>query len=209
MTDFDASPGAPARDGASNPDASPSRLRPHLSTLADRLGPRPLTRFAPSPTGHLHLGHIVNALYVWGVARALGGRVLLRMEDHDRVRSRAAFERAILDDLEWLGLNPILVLSRNFAAEPRNRQSDAPDVYETAAAQLAARGLTYTCDCSRRALVRTVEGEGRYCNTCRSAGLEIAPGRGLRLRIDPGSEAFDDALLGAQGQEPAASAATC
>jgi glutamyl-Q tRNA(Asp) synthetase len=56
--------------------------------------------FAPSPTGYLHLGHVVNAIYVWAVARALGGTVLLRIEDHDRIRSRPQFETAILDDLE-------------------------------------------------------------------------------------------------------------
>src|SRR4051794_22320331 len=57
------------------------------------------TRFAPAPTGYLHLGHVVNAIYVWGIAAARGGRVLLRIEDHDAQRSRPEFERAILDDL--------------------------------------------------------------------------------------------------------------
>ena len=63
-----------------------------------------MTRFAPTPTGHLHLGHIVNAIYVWGVARACDpkSRVLLRIEDHDRHRSRPAYEAAILEDLDWL-----------------------------------------------------------------------------------------------------------
>ena len=65
-----------------------------------------ITRFAPAPTGFLHLGHIVNAIYVWGVTRAAGGRVLLRIEDHDSRRSHARFERAILDDLDWLGFAP-------------------------------------------------------------------------------------------------------
>ena len=64
------------------------------------------TRFAPAPTGRLHLGHAVNAVFVWGLAGALGGRVLLRIEDHDRVRSRTGHERALLDDLDWLGLAP-------------------------------------------------------------------------------------------------------
>jgi hypothetical protein len=72
-------------------------IGPRLEQLAGRLPRRFLTRFAPSPTGRLHLGHAVNAIYVWGIARALGGRVLLRIEDHDRQRSRKAHERAILD----------------------------------------------------------------------------------------------------------------
>ena len=66
----------------------------------------PVTRFAPAPTGDLHLGHLVNALYTWGIARATGGRVILRIEDHDRQRSRPAYEAAMLDDLERLGLRP-------------------------------------------------------------------------------------------------------
>ena len=71
-----------------------------------------VSRFAPAPTGFLHLGHVVNAIYVWGVTRAAGGRVLLRIEDHDRGRSRPEFERAILDDLDWLGFVPDEPLDR-------------------------------------------------------------------------------------------------
>jgi glutamyl/glutaminyl-tRNA synthetase len=77
-----------------------------LQSLARRLPARPLTRFAPSPTGYLHLGHVANAVYVWGIARALDGRVLLRLEDHDRLRCRPEYESALLEDLEWLGLEP-------------------------------------------------------------------------------------------------------
>src|SRR5919106_6095121 len=73
-----------------------------LAALRSRLPPSPITRFAPSPTGFLHLGHVANAIYVWGVARALDGRVLLRVEDHDRGRSRPEYEAAALEDLEWL-----------------------------------------------------------------------------------------------------------
>ena len=65
-----------------------------------------VSRFAPAPTGFLHIGHVVNAIYVWGLARAAGGRVLLRIEDHDRQRSRPEFERGILEDLDWLGFVP-------------------------------------------------------------------------------------------------------
>ena len=65
-----------------------------------------VSRFAPAPTGHLHLGHVVNALHVWGITRALKGRVLLRIEDHDRQRSRGVYEQSILDDLDWLDPGP-------------------------------------------------------------------------------------------------------
>src|SRR3979409_833520 len=80
--------------------------RPDISSLAVRLPANPLTRFAPSPTGYLHLGHVVNAIYVWGMARAAGGRVLLRIEDHDRIRCRPEYEAALLEDLAWLGFEP-------------------------------------------------------------------------------------------------------
>jgi glutamyl/glutaminyl-tRNA synthetase len=61
------------------------------------------TRFAPAPTGYLHLGQVVNAIYVWGIARTRGAGVLLRIEDHDRIRCRPEFEQALLEDLDWLG----------------------------------------------------------------------------------------------------------
>ncbi len=65
-----------------------------------------VSRFAPAPTGYLHLGHVLNAIHVWGLTRARGGRVLLRIEDHDRQRSRPEFEQAIVEDLAWLGFVP-------------------------------------------------------------------------------------------------------
>src|SRR6266436_3200970 len=79
-----------------------------------------ITRFAPAPTGYLHLGHVVNAIFVWGVARRLNGTVLLRIEDHDRQRSRAEYESAILDDLSWLGFE---------ADAPMVRQRERDDIY--------------------------------------------------------------------------------
>src|SRR5471032_2765846 len=99
-----------------------------------------VSRFAPAPTGYLHIGHVVNAIYVWGVTRARGGRVLLRVEDHDRRRSRAEFESALLLDLAWLG----------FAAdEPPVRQSDRGAIYKKALDRLRAEELAYACGCSR------------------------------------------------------------
>lgn len=108
-----------------------------------------LTRFAPAPTGYLHLGHVVNAIHVWAVARAEGGRVVVRIEDHDRQRSRLAFEMAILEDLAWLGFDgdgPVL------------RQRECEDVYRTALARLVAQGLVYGCDCTRAAVRRATDG---------------------------------------------------
>ncbi|MGH9347743.1 MAG: glutamate--tRNA ligase family protein [Vicinamibacterales bacterium] len=171
-----------------------------LKALRARLPSRPLTRFAPSPTGYLHLGHVVNALYTWRVARALGGRVLVRVEDHDRLRSRPEYERALLEDLAWLGFEP--------DAGPV-RQSDEPEAYSGALARLAASHHVYACDCSRREIAAT-SGAGergseelRYLGRCRTRRIEIAPGRGIRVAIEPGVERFEDARLGAQEQAPA------
>jgi glutamyl-Q tRNA(Asp) synthetase len=171
-----------------------------LEALRARLPPRPLTRFAPSPTGYLHLGHVVNALYVWDVARALGGRVLLRIEDHDRLRSRPEYERAIVDDLAWLGLHP--------DAGPV-RQSDEPHPYQDAFRRLAASHHVYGCSCSRREIAAASVSAGNdeetpYSGRCRSRGLAPEDGRGVRVEIGPGAERFLDARLGEIEQTPSA-----
>ncbi len=178
-------------------------------SLAERLPPAPLTRFAPSPTGYLHLGHVANAVCVWGIARSAGGRVLLRLEDHDRSRCRREYEEALLDDLDWLGLEPDLGTSAELRAGPSPyRQSDADAVYEAELRRLAAGSSVYACDCSRREMALengdTPDVETRYSGRCRDRGLAAGQGRGIRLRIEPGEERFDDLLLGAQKQDPAA-----
>jgi glutamyl-Q tRNA(Asp) synthetase len=149
-----------------------------------------LTRFAPAPTGYLHIGHVLNAVYVWGMARAANGRVLLRIEDHDRQRCRSEFERALLEDLAWLGFIPDLIVPR---------QSEREDAYQAAVAPLVAAGLVYGCDCTRKEV-----GGARYPGTCRTRGLPLTDGTGWRVRLDPGLEHFGDELLGPQTQDPAA-----
>lgn len=165
------------------------------------------TRFAPAPTGRLHLGHAVNALFVWGLAGALGGRVLLRIEDHDRVRSRAVHEQALLDDLDWLGLAPDPDPASGAALV---RQSERGALYERALAGLAGRDLVYPCDCTRRAvLARTgatagVEGvELRYPGTCRDRAVEAGRTTTRRVRLEREAVAFRDLRLGDQLQVPA------
>lgn len=165
-----------------------ARVDPDRLRAAQARGSRALTRFAPAPTGYLHVGHVLNAIHVWGVARAIGARVLLRIEDHDRQRSRPEYERALLEDLAWLG----------FEAGETTRQSERSAIYEDALARLRAAGLIYACDCSRNQLT-----EGRYPGTCRGRGLEETTARGIRVRMDSGTEAFDDLLLGRQVQSPA------
>ena len=164
----------------------------------------PLTRFAPAPTGWLHLGHVFNALNVWETARARAARVLLRIEDHDRERCRPEYEAGILDDLDWLGFEADLCPTSCYRAGPcRGRQSDREDVYRQAIETLRARQLVYACDCSRQQILEDgAGGELRYPGRCRNRGLPLADGYGWRIRIDPGIEEFEDGLLGRQVQAP-------
>ena len=149
-----------------------------------------VTRFAPAPTGYLHLGHVFNAINVWNMASAggPGGRVLLRIEDHDRSRCRPEFEAALLEDLEWLG----------FVADgPVIRQSERGAMYETALDGLRTQNLVYACSCSRSDLQ-----SGRYPGTCAGGGLAPRPGLSLRVRLSPVTERFVDLRLGPQEQRP-------
>jgi len=171
-----------------------------------------LTRFAPAPTGQLHLGHVANALYVWGLAAQLGADVLLRVEDHDRQRSRPDFERGILDDLDWLGFVANRFPTMDFRqGRCESRQSDREAIYAAAAAELGSRGLVYGCTCSRRdQAVASPEAPQRYPGTCRTRGIGPEPNVTWRLNLstrpaDPGSadvERFDDLLSGPQVQDP-------
>jgi glutamyl-tRNA synthetase/glutamyl-Q tRNA(Asp) synthetase len=166
------------------------------------------TRFAPAPTGFLHLGHAVNAIHVWGLARAFGGQVLLRIEDHDRSRSRTEYERGILDDLDWLGLVPDIGDTAAFHAGAfPQRQSDNTADYEAALDRLAHAGLVYACDCSRRDIAQEVPDvfgeEMRYPGRCRARAVDRATTKARRVIMAPGTEEFDDLRLGPQTQEPA------
>jgi glutamyl/glutaminyl-tRNA synthetase len=188
---------------------APETARIDLAALRRRLPPRPLTRFAPSPTGHLHLGHVVNAIHVWGLARALGGRVLVRMEDHDAGRARRDYERSILDDLEWLGLLPDVADLRHLGTGPSPfRQSDCGPRYEAALERLRRVAHVFPCTCTRREVAAAGEGaaagvETPYPGTCRFLNRPEAPASGLRVDLGDGEEAFEDARAGPQRHEPA------
>lgn len=115
---------------------------------------QPVFRFAPSPNGFLHLGHAYSALLNAKLARDLGGRFLLRIEDIDPARSNADNEAAILDDLDWLGIT---------WDEPPRRQSEHLDTYRAALDALSADGLIYPAFLSRgevKAQVRAMEAQG-------------------------------------------------
>jgi glutamyl-Q tRNA(Asp) synthetase len=145
------------------------------------------TRFAPSPTGLLHLGHAHSALAGWHRARAAGGQFLLRLEDIDPGRCRPAFAQAVLDDLAWLGLDwdgPVRVQSAHLAQYRRTLDS------------LEALGLLYPCFCSRADIMasasaphRAPDGAALYPGTCRrlDPGLRAArraSGEAHALRLD-------------------------
>ena len=106
------------------------------------------TRFAPSPTGHLHLGHAFAALFAAEIAHDSGGRFLVRMEDTDRVRSKASYEADILEDLNWLGLS---------WETPVRRQSEHEADYLAALDRLRALGCVYPCFCTRKDIAAEVQ----------------------------------------------------
>ena len=153
-----------------------------------------VTRFAPSPTGHLHLGHAFSALTAFEAARRAQGRFLLRIEDTDQGRSRAEFESAIYEDLAWLG----------FAHDgPIVRQSERDAIYREALQPLIDRELVFGCTCSRTSLAPAAgQAELRYPGTCRDKDIPLTDGVGWRVRMDAGVERFFDEYLGPQAQDP-------
>src|SRR5256714_1577380 len=151
-----------------------------------------VTRFAPSPTGFLHLGHVRSALEGWRAAREAGGRFLLRIEDIDHTRCRAEYSDAIVEDLTWLGLD---------WDGPIRRQSEHFDDYREALSKPESAGLLYPCFCTRRDIQAEIvraggapQGEmgAPYPGTCRhlSAAERTARRReaaDYALRLDVGA----------------------
>jgi glutamyl-Q tRNA(Asp) synthetase len=146
----------------------------------------PVLRFAPSPNGPLHLGHALSALTGFEMARRLGGRFLLRIEDIDVVRSREEYVAAILEDLAWLGID---------WEEPVLRQSQRFAVYAQAAQMLEAQGLLYPCFATRSEIASAagdaVDPEGTPLYPGLHKGLSqgeiekrIAAGERYALRLD-------------------------
>ncbi|MEM0987705.1 MAG: tRNA glutamyl-Q(34) synthetase GluQRS [Pseudomonadota bacterium] len=148
-------------------------------------------RFAPSPTGPLHLGHAYSAFCAWQAARAAGGQFLVRLEDLDQSRVRPEWEAAIAEDLLWLGLD---------WDGSMLRQSTRAAAYSAALVRLHGMGLTYGCTCTRRDIQQAISApqEGIligpdgpvYPGTCRGRGLfpgpgtAVSPRTGMALRLN-------------------------
>ena len=189
-----------------------SRLREETSALhhacrqeLQKLPPGLCTRFAPSPTGYLHLGHAMSALFVWGIAQVIQADVVLRIEDHDSQRSQPEFIQAILEDLDWLGFHSYR--SETSSQLPRQYlQSEHPDRYREAAACLNAQRLLYSCCCSRAMILdrnqRPAGADLYYDGHCRTLNGPEADA-GLRVIFNPASFSFKDLWLGEQSQTPA------
>jgi glutamyl-tRNA synthetase len=151
----------------------------------------PRLRFAPSPTGYLHVGNARALLFNWLVARQQGGEMLLRIEDTDVDRSRPELTDDILDQIRWLGLG--------WNGEPVH-QSERLHLYAKAADALLAAGRAYWCDCtSEQVQQRAAErgGPPGYDGHCRDRGLAGGEGFALRFRVpDEGTTTFDDIVRG-------------
>ena len=154
-----------------------------------------VTRFAPSPNGHLHLGHALSAIIAHDLAKAAGGRFLLRIEDIDGPRSRTEYAEESRRDLEWLGLE----------WEEVPAQSTRIDSYAAAAERLKARGLLYPCTCTRKEIEAAGARQGSdgliYPGTCKRVPPD--PSRPAAWRLDAaaaqaqtGRLEWEDALAG-------------
>lgn len=166
-------------------------------------------RFAPSPTGHLHVGNARTALFNWLLARHANGTFILRIEDTDVERSTRESEQAILEDLRWMGLTWDEGVEAGGQFGPY-RQTERLPVYTDHAQQLLKKGAAYYCFCSaekleadRQALL-TQGLAPKYAGTCRhipvdEAAARVAGGENavIRLRVDPGRElVFNDIVRG-------------
>jgi len=147
------------------------------------------TRFAPSPTGHMHLGHVFSALFSYEVAKKLGGKFILRIEDIDSQRSSKVFEESIYEDLEWLQIK--------YSTDIRY-QADHMDDYKGAIKELQKLGMVYPCFCSRSDIKAEIMRAGNapheeeasiYPGTCRRLSKEeriekIATGTSFAWRLN-------------------------
>ena len=153
-----------------------------------------ITRFAPSPTGHLHLGGARTALFSWLFARNKKGRFLLRFEDTDRERSKKEYEESILSSLSWLGIEP---------DEKPIFQSNNKELHQELAFILLEKGKAYSCDCTPDQLQKMREEQiknklqPRYDGFNRDKNLSHKEGNVIRFKMpQSGKTSFEDKILG-------------
>ena len=154
-------------------------------------GPR--FRFAPSPTGFFHVGGARTALFNWALARRLGGRFVLRIEDTDEARNRPEWTEGIISALEWLGIS-----SADPTFEGPYMQSDNAEAHLEAARSLAASGRAYWCAMTPEEIAERAAADGvtGYAGWSRDLGLEEGPGRVLRFRVPEGETTVIDSVRG-------------
>ncbi len=153
------------------------------------------TRFAPSPTGYLHLGHVGSALVVWLIARLKNAQVILRIEDHDRIRSKVEYTESIFEDLKILGFNADL---ESHSLDSAFIQSKNIDRYAHCLENLN----TYYCQCSRADIEKRLGERGEdvpYDGHCRCLNLTSGA---IRLKWEPELVSFTDFSLGTITQSP-------
>lgn len=166
------------------------------------IGPA-ISRFAPSPTGYLHVGHVVSCLYTFGITRELGGQVLVRIEDHDLVRSRTIYDEAIREDLSWLGLIPDRSPWPDLGDfVPELRQSTRAKIHAERLADLTTKGLTYRCDCSRKGMAQNSDGELFHDGRCKNRQVTLESPHGIRVLMPDRDFIFADLALNTQRQNP-------
>ena len=153
-------------------------------------------RFAPSPTGYLHEGHLLSALYVWAAAKKWDLSIHLRIEDHDRGRARPEYIESIYDDLEWFG----------FKWDSQSIQSERISLYEAALVTLEKQGLVYPCYCSRKQLEeenpKSETGEIIYQGKCRTSTAPAGTPHNLRVIIPDKVITWHDMRLGDFSENP-------
>src|SRR5262245_4940314 len=164
-------------------------------------------RFAPSPTGRLHVGNARTAVFNWLFTRRTGGRLILRIEDTDRERSTREFEAGILEELRWLGLDWDEGVEAGSSGP--YRQSERRDRYEAAFRRLLEKGAVYYCFCTSEQLAEDREKDleagrpPRYSGRCRELAAEEISRRmfagerpACRFRIPEGAVEFEDLIRG-------------
>ena len=155
-----------------------------------------IIRFAPSPTGYLHEGHLLSALYVWAAAKKWGLQIHLRIEDHDQGRARKEHIDSIYEDLAWLG----------FKYDSQSIQSSHFDLFQKVLDRLYAKGLVYPCTCSRKTLLAenpvSNTGEVIYQGKCFHLTCKSSVPHSLRIAIPDKVIDWHDERLGDFSESP-------